>query len=99
MIQISTHSHTSEITVDIGWKGFSEFPGSGSSSSSAFLPSSLSLCYCGWVYVVVVLVQCSFWFCFFLGGGGGGGQREKRGDELRIMKKPSYKFYTIQNTY
>lgn len=51
LTQISTCSPTSEITADIGWKGFPHFPGSGSSSSGAF-PSSFSLWHCCWVYVV-----------------------------------------------
>lgn len=67
-IQISTYSPTSEITADIGWKGFPHFPGSGSSSSGTF-PSSFSLWHHCWVYVgSVVLV---FGFVGFFGNGGG----------------------------
>lgn len=58
-IQISTYSPTSEITADIGWKGFPHFPGSGSSSSGAF-PSSFSLWHCCWVWVVSVVLVFGF---------------------------------------
>lgn len=71
-IQISTYSPTSEITADIGWKGFPRFPGSGSSSSGAF-PSSFSLWHCCWVYVVSEVLVFGLGVFF---GGKGRGKRE-----------------------